>query len=216
MNGMGGRNMKSSHGHTVSLYRYKRWTRFKSAFLTFLSLVMGGSCIIVLIYSDRQFETGVLISVILFPLGLLYFVRHSFSLATVLIDEVGISARVLWIRTRTIKWKDMEKVKKVRALAPTRTAYFTGDYRDTYFFRDRYQGILGSYLLNVQGDICANSQIINYGDFVETINVHVRKNGVPLTVVDAQANTHRLRSVKGIEYLKQVLRRPPEVSVARF
>lgn len=208
--------MKSSHGHTVSLYRYKRWTHFKKASFILLSLVMMGSVIFVLIYGDWKFETDTPISFILFPLCTLFFVRYSFSLATILIDDVGISARVFWVRTRTIKWKDMEKVKKVRVLAPTRTAYFTGDYRDTYFFKDGYQGALGSYLLNVQGDICANSQMINYGDFVDQINVHVRKNRVPLTVVDAQANSHRLRSVKGIEYLKQVFRRPPEVSVVQF
>jgi len=148
------------------------------------------------------------------PLFLSYYAvlcfRALLSKASIILDEAGISARAPGMKTKSIRWAN---VKRIRQLRLTLGHGYVSSFR---VYEARKQSVICNFFLNVCGDIVFNQDIRGLRDLLDQVNLYARKHNIPLVVSDSQSNSARPTPLKGAGYWKELRTPVPEATVEEF
>lgn len=126
------------------------------------------------------------------------------------INNVGIAACILGIKSRVIKWQDIKMIIKFRGS----NGY---QYVDTYLVHEnRDQNIVIRGFINILGHVVFTQEIDELRDLLNRINFFAKQYGIPLAVRDMQASASKLAEEKNLGYWRMLIKRAQEVRVTEF
>jgi len=161
------------------------------------------------IFIPRRDFLGIAILLFLSYYAVLCF-RALLSKACIVLDETGISAKALGMRTKSIRWGN---VKKIRKLSLTLGHGYVSSFR---IYEARKHNIICNFFLNVCGDIVFNQDIRGLRDLLDQVNFYAREHNIPLVVSDSQSKAARLAPLRGVEYWRGLRTKVPETTVEEF
>lgn len=102
--------------------------------------------------------------------------------SSITVDDKGIAAHNFGRMLKFISWRDVTKIKKVRARPPT-----TSSYEDVYYVFDGTFSAFHERLVNLRGPIAFNDKIGGLGELLAKINEAARLYRFTLVAVDEEA-----------------------------
>lgn len=111
--------------------------------------------------------------------------RVALTRAAIRLDDAGVGAEILGIRTRFISWNSAKKIVKIRAPV----AY--GTYINSFQVYSDDHGIVCRFLVNVCGNIAFDERIGGARELLDHINIQAREHDIPLFAWDLETNAQR-------------------------
>jgi hypothetical protein len=119
--------------------------------------------------------------------GLAFFLvlRGAFARFSLSVDDVAISALFLDMKTKSIAWRDVKKIRKLRL------AQGYGFYGDSFEICDSKHNLICSYFTNLCGSVRFSQEIQNIQILLDQINLKAQEYSIPLVVWDLQEASRR-------------------------
>jgi hypothetical protein len=199
-------NRKVTHRSDVpSIYRYN------SVMVVLASLVTLVCALFVpflgWLFIPRRDVTGIAIMIVISPLPLV-FLGALLSRQTLIVDEAGVSARVMGVRAKTLGWGQVGKISKRRSIG------YGGVYTETFQIQDATEhSLICRYFVNFCGNIAFTEDIRCLRDLLDQLNFYARQYKIPLVVIDGEAAAGRSASRLPAERRRIAVGRIPETTV---
>lgn len=177
-----------------------------------LTLMTGASAIFVSIMLYEFVRMRDVIGELIFgflSLGPLIFFRATLSRFPLYINDVEISASLFGITTKTIKWKDVQKIRRIRV-------YNLYGAVDLFEIFDNTHNIFCGFFVNVCGNIYFTQHIEGYRELLDCIHFYARQFQIPLVALDSRIAATRISEGKGPYRWRRGLKQDAEIKVTEF
>ena len=198
--------MSSDRYNNVKVYRY---SYLISAIYLCVLIALLVFSLFILVFFVRSFDVWCIAFMSLVGVFLLFLLRGMLSRVPILIGDDGITARVFGIKLKTVQWKNVKKIRKIRA-------YNGYTYVDSFRILTESSNYLCRFFAKICNGIEFTQDIRDLRELLDRLNFYAHQYGISLVVRDTQAAGAKLSGDQGPGYWKRATAEIPEVKVAEF